>query len=550
MTSKFRGRSALGALTVGAVAAGALGYAPAATAATPTQVRSDAVVTWNGTGTLPSGWSRQYTSNGIAGVAWDDRSSGNGVMHLYAPANETESVRHPIAVALSAFTSGGYDAEVIDGATAAPYQLAIDCNGSTAGGTAVLSFNAPAQTSANGWRHHDVVQGGAATWVSDSTIMADGTTQPATTAPDTGGVAANTPTPLSTFKSACANGQVDSYGVQARGGASGAESVVDGIELNGATADFVYTSVDRISGTDRVGTAIAGSKALWGNGQAGGVVLANSMGYADGLSGGPLATAFGGPLLLNPQGSVDSRVKAEISRILPVKDSNGDANPVFLIGSTASLSSSVESAISAMGYDVVRLGGSDRFGTAVAVANFLGDAGYPVSTILLTSGMNFPDALSAGPAASHTSGVVLLTNSTKMPSSTQQFINAHGSAVRWAVGRDAATAAGSSVTTAHKVYGADRYETATKVARAFFSGPQSVELASGEAFPDALGAGAFSGSVDAPLVLVRQSALPSIVGTYLSDVHGTTDYADGFGGATSIGDSTLSAVESKLNPTK
>ena len=548
MTSKFRGRSALGALTVGAVAVGALGYAPAATAATPTQVRSDAVVTWNGTGTLPAGWSRQHTSNGEASVGWDDRSSGNGLVHLYAPANEAESVRHPIAIALSAFTSGGYDAEVIDGAAAAPYQLAIDCNGPTAGGTAVLSFNAPAQTA--GWKHHDVVQGGAATWVSDSTIMADGTTQPATTAPDTGGIAANTPTPLSSFKSACANGQVVAYGVQARGGASGAESVVDGIELNGATADFVYTSVDRISGTDRVTTAIAGSKALWDDGQAGGVVLANSMGYADGLSGGPLASAFGGPLLLNPQGSVDSRVKAEISRILPVKDSNGDANPVFLIGSTASLSSTVESTISAMGYDVVRLGGSDRFGTAVAVANFLANASYPVSTILLTSGMNFPDALSAGPAAYHTSGVVLLTNSTRMPSSTQQFINAHSSAVRWAVGRDAATAAGSSVTAAHQVYGADRYETATKVARAFFSGPQSVELASGEAFPDALGAGAFSGSVDAPLVLVRQSALPSVVGTYLSDVHGTTDNADGFGGTTSIGDGTLNAVEGKLNPMK
>ena len=569
MISTLQGRSVAGTLTGGVLALAALAAAPAAAAApgtaTPpgavtapaaaaaaTTVRSDQITPFGGGATLPAGWSRQLSGSGGDGsVQGDDRSTGNGVLHLYAPAHSAVLLRHPVAAStpLGSFTAGSYDAEVVAGTAPAPYQLQIDCNGAADGGTVTLSFVPPAQTASAGWNKLDVVQGDTATWQADATIDANGNTTDPTGTPGPGGIAAGTPTPLSTFKSVCSAGVVLAYGVDESAADAALESVVDGVTFNGEVSDFLYAPVYRISGSNRVATAIQASRTSWADGAAGGVVLANSSGYADGLSGGPLATAFGGPVLLNPQGALDSGVKGEIQRVLKVKDKNGYANPVFLVGGTAALSGSVESALKSMGYQTVRLAGSDRYGTAVKVADFLGQVGYPLATALLTSGNNFPDALSAAPAAAHTNGVVLLTNGTKMPAATQQFLTAHPKTVRWAIGHDAVVAS-PGIPSTRQVYGTDRYETSSKVAKAFFTTVSSVELASGESFPDALGAGAYAGSFDAPLLLVRTSVVPSTVSTYLSSVHASTTFADVFGGTGSVTDAVLNRVEGLLNPTK
>src|SRR5437764_12436270 len=72
----------------------------------------------------------------------------------------------------------------------------------------------------------------------------------------------------------------------------------------------------RLSGADRLGTAIAASQAQWKAGQAGSVVLSRSDQFADALGGSTLAVAKGGPLLLTPSSHLDAAVKAEITRAL------------------------------------------------------------------------------------------------------------------------------------------------------------------------------------------------------------------------------------------
>ena len=63
------------------------------------------------------------------------------------------------------------------------------------------------------------------------------------------------------------------------------------------------------------------------------------------------------------------------------------------------------------GYTVARLAGADRYATAVAVAAALGNP----TTVFEADGTNFPDALSAGTAATQQGAVVLLTSGSKMP---------------------------------------------------------------------------------------------------------------------------------------
>src|SRR5690349_24285795 len=71
----------------------------------------------------------------------------------------------------------------------------------------------------------------------------------------------------------------------------------------------------------------------------------------------------------------------------------------------------------------------------------------------------------------------------------------------------AAPAAAAAITKA-RLAGADRYKTAVAISKANFTpvgGQEWVVVASGQAFPDALGAGPMAAFLEAPLLLVPKS---------------------------------------------
>ena len=69
---------------------------------------------------------------------------------------------------------------------------------------------------------------------------------------------------------------------------------------------------------------------------------------------------------------------------------------------------------------VSRVAGADRYATAVAIST----VAFPVSApvVYIASGVAFPDALSAGPAASRQGGPLLLTNPDVLPPSVRQEV--------------------------------------------------------------------------------------------------------------------------------
>lgn len=295
--------------------------------------------------------------------------------------------------------------------------------------------------------------------------------------------------------------------------------------------DLEAAMVGRLAGADRFGTAVAVSQAEFPGGKAGAVVLARGDDYPDALVAGPLAAAKNAPLLLTVGGSLPTVSKAELQRVLPT------GGTVYILGGTGAVPASVATQLTDLGYQVVRYGGADRFGTAVQVADALGDPG----TVLLATGTNFPDALSAGVAAAKAAGVVLLTNGTSLPAATSSYLAAHGKTV-YAVGGPAA-AADSSATA---LVGADRYATSVAVAVRFFPGPSSVGVASGTAFPDALSGGALLAHEGVPLVLAAPGSLPAGVGSYLSGVKSSVTSAHLFGGIGALGAAVQTAVGSTL----
>jgi secreted trypsin-like serine protease len=274
--------------------------------------------------------------------------------------------------------------------------------------------------------------------------------------------------------------------------------------------------ITRLAGGDRVATAIAVSNQLYPTAAtAGAVVLADQSAFADALPGTPLAAAKHAPLLLNPPGTLDPRVTAEIQRVLP------PAGTVYLLGGPAALDPSIATALSGMGYTPVRYGGANRFATAVMIASQgLGDP----STILEATGLDFPDALAGGAAAAAAKAAILLTDGTSPAPETSAYLTQHPSDTRDALGGPAAAA--DPAATAIK--GADRYATSVAVAKNFFPNFNTFGVADGLQFPDALAGGVHLASLTAPMLLVPPTLpMPLSILSYLPTTTVTSGWVYG-----------------------
>lgn len=154
--------------------------------------------------------------------------------------------------------------------------------------------------------------------------------------------------------------------------------------------------VVRLQGETRYDTAAAVS-ASYVPERTGVVLVASGAGFADALAGGAAAAALGAGLLLTDPSALPAATAAELRRITPGR--------VLVAGGAAAVGPSVVAAIETIvGGPVERIGGRDRFETAAALAaRAFPD---PVGEAWIATGHDFPDALSATPAAA---GAPLLT---------------------------------------------------------------------------------------------------------------------------------------------
>lgn len=324
-------------------------------------------------------------------------------------------------------------------------------------------------------------------------------------------------------------------------------ATVDARTLSGtATSSTAAVQVFRISGSDRIQTAIEASFAAWDDAGtvegavAESVVLTRYDEYADALGGASLAGAAWGPLLLTPPTSLRADVQAEIDRVL------GGTGTVFVLGGVGAVSAGVEKALQDAGYTVVRLAGADRFETSVKVAErvswYLPPDGKP-QFVLATTGLNFPDGLAAGATAGSYGATVVLTRDNTLTTPVKNYLDQMSAAGVWTYAIGGA-AAGVARPWTHKYAGVDRYETAAMVANYFWgispeTTPPAIGLATGLDWPDALAGGAFMAGVG-PLMLTRPDSLPAPTAEVISTlVHlnevSTVEAGFVFGGESVVG---------------
>jgi len=197
------------------------------------------------------------------------------------------------------------------------------------------------------------------------------------------------------------------------GTAAVSDDVITSLEDNGYT-------VERVAGADRYETAAAIADAAGAAGEVDGLVtalIATGENFPDALAGGPAAYAGNLPILLVNSDGVPAATEAAL-------DDMGIEQAIVL-GGTAAVSDDTAGDLATMtGHDVVRLAGENRFGTAAAVGEFEIDTlGFDGPDYILTTGVNFPDALSSGPLGGQLGAPIVLTAS--LPDESAQFLDDH-----------------------------------------------------------------------------------------------------------------------------
>jgi spore germination protein YaaH/putative cell wall-binding protein len=147
-------------------------------------------------------------------------------------------------------------------------------------------------------------------------------------------------------------------------------------------------TVGRLWGPDRYATAAAASAASFSPGVPVAYV-ATGTNFPDALAGGVAAGRFGGPILLASRDDLPASTIAELSRLRPGR--------VVVIGGPGVVGDGVLNRIRPYTGGVTRIFGADRYATAVALSQ---STTVPnTETVYIATGTNFPDGLSATPAA-------------------------------------------------------------------------------------------------------------------------------------------------------
>lgn len=269
-------------------------------------------------------------------------------------------------------------------------------------------------------------------------------------------------------------------------------------------------------------------------------VLVRDDDYPDALVAGPLAANYNAPILMTPTKQVPHRVVNALR--------THGFTKVILVGNPGAISAGAASQLQNAGFQVQRLGGQDRYRTAGAVADHLLAArGRDKSDVYLATGVDYPDALSASSAAIKNVGVVLLTPRRTVDGTSQGWMNSAKAAKVVAVGGPAVAAAERSVHLDEKQVGVDRYETAEKVASAYFPpNPGRIAVATGKDFPDATLAASLTARTGSPLVLTRTDTLTKPTTQFLTRNRASVRKVDVVGGKAAVTEKVRGEIYSAL----
>ncbi|WML41247.1 cell wall-binding repeat-containing protein [Neobacillus sp. OS1-2] len=263
--------------------------------------------------------------------------------------------------------------------------------------------------------------------------------------------------------------------------------------------------LNRIEGADRYGTAVQISKKGWESSDY--VIVVRGDDFADALAAAPLAYQHGAPILLTRTDAIDASTKQEIKRL--------GATHAIIVGGKSAVSKNVYKELSTnLKLWVKRIEGANRFETAAAIAAELGSKS---GKAILVNGRNYPDAISVAPYAAKNGLPILLTETDGIPQATMEALKNVTDTIL--IGGNAAISekVASTVKNPQRIGGETRFETSLKIATELDQVKDSVFVATGRNFADALAGSVLAAKEDAPILLTEVNELPAGVADVATD---------------------------------
>lgn len=297
-------------------------------------------------------------------------------------------------------------------------------------------------------------------------------------------------------------------------------------------------TVTRLAGIDRYETAAQIAKAGWS--QSDYAILASGENYPDALSAAPLARKYNAPILLTTSGSLPSITKQTLADLHVKK--------VLLIGGTGVISASAESELQSMGINSTRIFGNDRYETAIKVAQQITTT---PSALFVVTGEDYSDALSVAPIAALKQIPIILVPNDSMPDSVKSYIASSNEVSKTYVMGYSDIISDKVINqfpNTERILGSDKYARNIAVSQAFNSDfkTESVCIATGEGFADALTGTAYSAGLAGPIILVNNDS-PANTKDYYQQRLAHAGHVYVFGGTGRISDSVLQNLNTSNN---
>jgi putative cell wall-binding protein len=279
-----------------------------------------------------------------------------------------------------------------------------------------------------------------------------------------------------------------------------------------------YKTSSRIGETSSNNASLSVDVTKYGWVHATNVILTRDDIFVDAMAAVPLSKKIDAPILMTPSTNIDAKVLEEI-KLLKAKN-------VYIIGGIGAVSTDVEKALTNIGITVKRVAGSDRYETAVQIANIVGSNGK----VYLAYGYGEPDALAVSAFAAEQGNPILLTESTNLPPVTQAALQSLAPDNVNLLGGTGII--GSEIENLLKTQysverwgGKDRYGTEQIIFRNLFSGQsplfftsalvKTADLNKGVPYGDALVTAALAAKMGGFVVTIPPDNLPLSINTFL-----------------------------------
>ena len=256
--------------------------------------------------------------------------------------------------------------------------------------------------------------------------------------------------------------------------------------------------------------------------------------FPDALSGSYLANQKGAPILIYCFGRLSDATQEYI------RDNLSEDGTIYILGGPPAVPTEIEELL-AKDYNVKRLAGDDRYLTNLAI---LEEVGVGDKEILVATGTNFPDSLSA----SATGLPILLVNGGNKKLSAKQtefFEKLNGNKITILGSEDAVSAELEAAieaitgTEVARISGERREHTSAMIAERYYPEAEFALIAYSYNFPDGLCGGPLAYAMKAPL-LVTKINQESVTGAYIESKEIEAGYV--LGSAEVVSDETVRKV--------